>query len=83
MRLCHVGMIVETSILLQGSEADVMAYCDALFAVRLPLQKELHARALPLPCSIPNPPKAHNPQKIVCSMPPEFRNSIFLEDSIA
>ena len=28
-------MIVETSILLQGSEADVIAYCDALFAVSL------------------------------------------------
>jgi hypothetical protein len=43
VRLCHVGMIVETSILLQGSEADVIAYCDALFAVSLFLSALLFA----------------------------------------
>ena len=32
VRLCAVGMIVETSILLQGNEPELVAYADALLA---------------------------------------------------
>ena len=32
VRLCKVGMIVETSILLQGNEPELVAYADALLA---------------------------------------------------
>ena len=62
VRLCHVGMIVETSILLQGSEADVIAYCDALFAVRLPIHDALREHALSWPCKFhPKSPGTYNP----------------------
>ena len=46
VRLCSSGMIVETSLLLQGSEVDLIAYTDALFAANV--SSNTHGIAIPM-----------------------------------
>jgi hypothetical protein len=51
VRLCVVGMIVETSILLQGSESELCAYCDALFASNV----SSNVQGMAIPMRVLNP----------------------------